>query len=91
MDNYYRKYNLFCVKNATYYIKKRNEDFLRMFNYPINYNMTKDYNLDRNHKHLNKNNSFQLKKKNDKTENEIIKNTISKFQYFMKDKKTKII
>ena len=84
IKNYYSQYHSFCGKNMLEYNSwKGNDDYYKMFNYPINYNMTRESLIDKNNERLDKEEYFhQLREKN-KTNNDYINNTISKYQSLM--------
>ena len=84
IKNYYSQYHSFCGKNKLKYNSwKGSDDYYKMFNYPINYNMTRESLIDKNNERLDKEEYFhQLRDKN-KTNNDYINNTISKYQSLM--------
>ena len=84
IKNYYSQYHSFCGKNMLKYNSwKGSDDYYKMFNYPINYNMTRESLIDKNNERLDKEEYFhQLRDKN-KTNNDYINNTISKYQSLM--------
>ena len=84
IKNYYNKYYLFCTKNTKNSNFKKNDDYYKMFNYPINYNMTKEFILFKNNERLNKEEQLHNLRKINKKNNDYINNTISKFQEIMK-------
>ena len=85
IKNYYSKYYLFCYNNKKNTNFKGNEDYYKMFNYPINYNMTKEFILDKNNERLNKEEHFHYLREKNNMNNDYINNTISKFQAIMRD------
>ena len=85
IKNYYNKYYLFCTKNTKNSNFKGNEDYYKMFNYPINFNMTKEFVLFKNTERLNKEAKFLYLRNINKKNNDYINNTICKFQEKMKE------
>ncbi len=86
IKNSYNKYNLFCAKNSMDNIDcKGNDDYYKMFNFPLSYNMTREYILDKNNERLEKEEIFHYMKEKNKNDNDLIKNTISKYQSIMRE------
>lgn len=86
IKNSFNKYNLFCAKNSMDNIDcKGNDDYYKMFNFPLSYNMTREYILDKNNERLDKEEIFHYMKEKNKNDNDLIKNTISKYQSIMRE------
>ena len=84
IKNYYNKFNYFCGKNDLFYHSwKGNDDYYKMFNYPMNYNMTKECLLDKNNERLDKEEYFRQIREKNKLDKDLINATISKYQAIM--------
>ena len=79
--NYYNKYNMMKGK---IYNRKENENYYKIYNCPIKYNMTKEYIIDSNNERLNKEDYFHYLRNKNKNYIDNTNNIITKYKEIMK-------
>ena len=85
INEYYKKYYSFCHQNFL----KRNENkkkefFYRMFNYPLSYKMTREYQQNRNDSRIHQKEILHQLKMKDKLKDDSLQKKIKNFQNIIK-------
>ena len=90
INDYYKKFYSFCHKKYLKYNQfKESELYFRMFNHPLNYKMTREYQLTKNDQRLQKEGFFNLINKQKKAKTESLIKKIRSCQDMMKMNYTK--
>ena len=91
INEYYKKFYSFCHKNYLKYNQYKEGDYYyKMFNYPLSFKMTRDYQLNRNDSRLHQENFFHLLRKHKKIKADSILKKIKSCQNIMKNNYNKI-
>ena len=91
INEYYKKFYSFCHKNYLKYNQYKEGDYYyKMFNYPLSFKMTRDYQLNRNDSRLHQENFFHLLRKQKKIKADSILKKIKSCQNIMKNNYNKI-
>ena len=86
INDYYKKFYSFCHKNYLKYNQfKEGDYYYKMFNYPLNFKMTREYYLTKNDQRLQKEGLFHLLQKQKTAKTESIIKKIKSCQDIMKN------
>ena len=85
IKDYYKRFYSFCHKNDLKFNQYKKGDYdYKMFNYPLNYKMTKEYFLNKNDKRLQHEKYFHIDKKRNNRKKQSIINKIKSYQNIIK-------
>ena len=85
INEYYKKYYSFCHQNFLKHNEnKKKEFFYRMFNYPLSYKMTREYQQNRNDSRIHQKEILHQLKMKDKLKDDSLQKKIKNFQNIIK-------
>ena len=85
INNSYKEFQSFCRKNYSKYNQfKEGDYYYKIFNYPLNYKMTREYALTKNNTRLNYEENFHILREKNKEIKENSKNKVKNCQNIIK-------